>query len=131
MNDKTLLKKVRKMLSAGNVAEAEKGLALVQEHNAEYYYLHSEADYLKGWTNECRKNLEKAIELDPENKEYKDTYEKIINGVPSSEALHGTENYPYTVKQMGSWKDGCAEGCCECSCMLCCEGLLEGICNGC
>lgn len=131
MNDKVLLKKVRKALDARNVVEAERLLSLVKQQNAEYYYLHSEVDYLKNWTNECRKNLEKAIDLDPDNEQYRMTYDRIVSGAPPADIPDSSTAYPYGKKQMGSWKDGCAEACCECGCALCAEGLCEAICNGC
>lgn len=135
MEDKELFKTAEKYLKKGKFAEAEKVLSNVSERTAEYYYLQSEVDYAKGWTNECRKNLEKAVELDPENAKYKEVLDKITARCDGSDTSDASFKNPYGrmgKAQMGAtgWKEVCcevgAEGCCGC----CLQGVCEGICNG-
>lgn len=135
MEDKGLLQAAEKYLKEGNLVDALSALSNVTEHTAEYYFLQSEADYLKGWTNECRKNLEKAVELDPENKKYKEVLDKIVSRCEPSDMSDNAFENPYGRKRRaqmgaGSWKEACCEGCGECGCMCCLEGVCEGICNG-
>lgn len=131
MREADPLKQAEKYLKKGNLREAENALSAVTEHTAEYYYVRSEINFSKGWTNECKKDLEKALELEPDNGKYKEVYEKITGRVQPEDMSEDSFENPYgrNNKQMG-WKDGCAEACCEGSCMCCGEGICQAICDG-
>lgn len=125
------VKEAEKFLRKGKIQDAENVLLTATEHTAEYYYLLSEVNYSKGWTNECRKNLEKALELDPENAKYKSVYDKLTARAAPDDMSEDSFENPYGKKrEMGSWKDGCAEACCEGSCLCCGEGICQAICDG-
>lgn len=70
-------KKVEELLKDGNIAEAQRVLDNFNERSAQWHYLQSAVFYRKNWMNESKKQLEIAIQLDPDNLKYKDAYRKL------------------------------------------------------
>lgn len=76
--------KVEEYLKDGNIAEAQRVLDQFNERGAQWHYLQSVVYYRKNWINESKKQLEIAIQLDPENAKYKEAYRKLNEKISSS-----------------------------------------------
>lgn len=62
---------VRSMISAGNLAGAEGLLYQVSAKNGEWYFLSGTIAYHKGWLDEAAQNFRIAVQMDPNNLEYR------------------------------------------------------------
>ena len=134
------LKKVEELLKAGDIAEAQRVLDNFNERSAHWHYLQSVVFYRKNWMNESKKQLEIAIQLDPDNAKYKETYRKLndklqrdandmgqsANGAPNEGVYRGQSLDDDTGdSQMGG--NFCAT-CIECACINMCVNMF---CNSC
>ena len=120
-------------IKRGDLTSAQKMLDEFNERSAEWHYLQSVVFYKKNWSNESKKQLEIAIEMDPSNQKYKNSYEKLTaqinnnanktftdySGNANANAAYGQEN-----NQMGG--DGCLDFCCR---LAICNILLNCCCN--
>ncbi|MBQ9513608.1 MAG: hypothetical protein IJR66_01315 [Clostridia bacterium] len=121
-------------LKKGDYNTAQQQLDKVSYRGAEWHYLQSVVFYKKNWINESKKQLEIAIELDPDNQKYKSEYEKLKNSMN----MHGdnfnnnrgygtynqngqTQNVNYNQQQMG--RNGAMDFC-ECCTTWCCMNML-------
>lgn len=121
-------------IKRGELSEAQKMLDNFNERNAEWHYLQSVVFYKKNWTNESKKQLEIAMQMDPSNQKYKTSYDKLNAKINSANEKNFTdysgnasprgEAYEDADRQMGG--DGCMEFCCQ---MAICNILLNCCCN--
>ncbi len=81
--------KVEELIRSGDIQEAQRVLDSFNERNARWHYLQSVVFYKKSWMNESKKQLEIAMQLDPENEKYKQSYrklnERLTNGAKQSQ----------------------------------------------
>ena len=68
---------VDQLIREGKFAEAQAALDEFNERPAEWHYLQSAVFYRKNWMNESKKQLEIAIQMDPNNEKYKTAYSKL------------------------------------------------------
>ncbi len=68
---------VDQLIREGKFAEAQAALDEFNERPAEWHYLQSVVFYRKNWMNESKKQLEIAIQMDPNNEKYKTAYSKL------------------------------------------------------
>ena len=68
---------VDQLTREGKFAEAQAALDEFNERPAEWHYLQSVVFYRKNWMNESKKQLEIAIQMDPNNEKYKTAYSKL------------------------------------------------------
>ena len=134
-------KKVEELLKSGDIQEAQRVLDNFNERNAQWHYLQSVVFYRKSWMNESKKQLEIAIQLDPENAKYKEDYRKLnekIKREASDNSKQKTKNNQAESVYSGQTMDGgmddpqmggnlCAT-CVECACINMCVNMF---CNGC
>lgn len=71
---------VRILLSMQQNSAAEIMLTKLDRSDAEWYYLYGIVCMQKGWYDRAIENIKRACEMRPDNVEYKNTYNKIING---------------------------------------------------
>ncbi len=100
------------------------------DRGANWHYLQSVVFYKKNWTNESKKQLEIAVDMDPTNAKYKDELAKLNKKIKhTEEAFHsGNANYQANENngaQMGGSNCSAFADCCT---TMCCMNLL---CNGC
>ena len=108
---------IQTMIGVGNTDDAQNMLDDEEEKDARWHYLQSRIYLAKNWTNEARKQLETAVELDPENEEYKEELEAL-----KSEAENESgEGQPEMGK--GKFRAFCGE-----VCACCAEGCSGFIC---
>ncbi len=109
------LYRVRELLSANRVAEAETILSRIPngERNAEWYFLMGHVMARKNWLGEARKYFEQACKMDPYNAEYRNTLNNLSSHSSSS---------PYGNTSTRS--DDCS-GCDICTGLLCANLLCN------
>ena len=73
----TSFEKVEEYIRSGDIQNAQRVLDSFNERNARWHYLQSVVFYKKSWMNESKKQLEIAMQLEPDNKKYKDAYRKL------------------------------------------------------
>ena len=135
--DGDLFEKVEQYLKDGNFTEAQHVLDSFNERGARWHYLQSVVFYRKNWVNESKKQLEIAIQLEPDNQKYKEAYRKLndkINVDAQANAGGGSQQGAYQGQTMDSnASDGqmggnfCAN-CIECCYINMCINCLCGTC---
>lgn len=76
-DDTALYKEISELLKADKLNEAQAMLDNFNERGAEWHYLQAVVFYKKNWSNESKKQLEIAMEIDPQNTKYRNAYEKL------------------------------------------------------
>ena len=126
-------KSVEDKIRNGDLAGAQNELDGFNERNAEWHYLQSLVYYKKNWTNESKKQLEIAMQMDPNNEKYKTSYDKLVKKISSdsdknfssySSGKETASDVGGEPSQMGG--NGCLEWCCE---MAICNMALNCCCN--
>lgn len=124
---------IERMIKDGRIESAQSRLDDLSERDAEWHYLQSVIFYKKNWTNESKKQLEIAMNMDPHNSKYSDAYTKLKQKIEFNEkAFHSGnagfaqdgEDQQYN-RQMGGCDCGSMADCCA---TWCCLNML---CNGC
>ncbi len=136
-SDLSLLKQVDEALKANDLSKAQSLLDSFDQRGAEWHYLQSVVYYKKNWINECKKQLEIASSLDPDNKKYKETYDRLLEKIKlsnqsanndgwnrSGSGRYDNEEPNFDEPQMGG--DGCLDFCCR---MAICNMCLNCCCN--
>ena len=125
------LEAVAQLLKENKVNEAQAALDNFNERNAEWHYLQAVVFYKKNWTNESKKQLEIAMQMDPDNLKYRNAYGKM-NAKNDYDRQNEQRQNPYAnsapvhdEQQMGGNICGDCMTCCCASmcanyCMRCC-----------
>lgn len=122
---------VASAIRSGDIARAQQLLDSFNERGAEWHYLQSVVFYRKNWINECKKQLEIALQLDPANQKYRTAYDKLNSRAEYKEQTGGaphTDPDPASGgEQMGgNWCSTCASMCYTYLCVNC---LFNLCCN--
>ncbi len=135
--------RVESFLNEGNIQDAQRVLDSFNERGARWHYLQSVVFYRKNWINESKKQLEIAIQLEPDNEKYKETYRKLNEKInfdasnsPNGQYQSGQNynNSAYQGQNMNSAPSESQMGGDMCaSCIECCycNLLLNCLCNSC
>ncbi len=126
---------VSELLKRGDIAAAQAKLDAFNERPAEWHYLQAVVYYKKNWTNDSKKQLEIAMDMDPSNQKYRAAYGKLNNRAQQQyqQAQQQTQN-PYARQdsydepQMGG--NACTE-CISCCYTYLCVNCLFNLCCGC
>lgn len=130
---------ISNLLKQDKIAEAQARLDEFNERPAEWHYLQAVVFYKKNWTNDSKKQLEIAMEMDPDNAKYRAAYGKMNakNDFEQQSAYQRTQN-PYAGnyngrpvedgEQMGG--SACSD-CCSCCYTYICVNCLFNLCCGC
>lgn len=125
--------RVEELLKAGDVQEAQRVLDSFNERTGYWHYLQSVIFFRKNWINESKKQLEIAIQLEPDNEKYKDTYRKLNERINyNNQQKQNDTQYQGQTMNSPSPQDQMGGGFCE-SCINCCYTYmcLSCLCNGC
>lgn len=126
------LEEVANLLRENKLNEAQAKLDSFNERNAEWHYLQSCIFYKKNWFNDSKKQLEIAMELDKDNKKYREAYGKLNakNDYEKRSAKNETESAPAydEGQQMGG--NACTQ-CISCCYTYLCVDCLFSLCCGC
>lgn len=102
---------VRLLLTMGRTMEAEQMLNTLPK-NAEWYFLSGVICQRKGWYDQCVANLRRAVEMEPNNIEYRNAFENITR--------RNTNYTTHTTTRRTSNIDPCtACPVCPCICLPC------------
>lgn len=126
---------IENAIKSGNLSAAQSGLDDITDRNAEWHYLQSVVFYKKNWINESKKQLEIAMNMDPHNEKYADSYTKLKQKIDYNEKQFHSGNASYgqsgshrtTERQMGGsgindCLSFCATWCCmDMLCSICCR----------
>ena len=109
---------ISELLKQDRIAEAQARLDDFNERPAEWHYLQAVVFYKKNWTNESKKQLEIAMEMDPNNIKYRAAYGKMNakNDFEQQSAYQRSQN-PYSNTNTRPYDDGEQMGgnaCSEC-----------------
>lgn len=128
---------VARLLKEGKIAEAQTLLDDCNERSAEWHYLQAVVFYKKNWTNDSKKQLEIAMQMDPDNVKYRNAYGKMnAKNEYQQQAAHDTQN-PYARGSQGMPMDepqmggGTCSNCLSCCYTYLCVNCLFNCCCGC
>ena len=134
---KNVYEEIADLLKAGDLSKAQARLDDCNERSAEWHYLQAVVFYKKNWTNDSKKQLEIAIEMDPNNMKYRNAYGKMnAKNDYEQQAAHQerqrTQN-PYANdipdgEQMGG---SACSNCISCCYTYLCVDCLFSLCCGC
>ena len=124
------------LLKQDKVAEAQTKLDEFNERGAEWHYLQAVVFYKKNWSSDSKKQLEIAMQMDPDNRKYKEAYGKLNakNEYRQQSAHQQQTQNPYTNTdpvdhgQMGG--NACTD-CMTCCYANLCINCLFNLCCGC
>ena len=127
--------RVEQYLKEGNFNEAQRVLDSFNERGAQWHYLQSVVFYRKNWINESKKQLEIAIQLYPENANYKETYRKLNEKINyDAGQQNGQKQQTYEGQTMSSEPSESQMGGNFCAnCIECCylNMCINCLCSGC
>ena len=129
--------KVEELIKAGNIQDAQRVLDGFNERGGRWHYLQSVIFYRKNWINESKKQLEIAIQLEPNNDKYKEAYrklnEKLNYDAQNGNAQYGANQTVYQGQTMNSGDDNQMGGNFCANCIECCyiNMCINCLCNAC
>lgn len=108
---------VRNLINSGRIADAEQILNGVpqEKRNAEWYFLKGTVLYRRGWMDEAYKHFSTAVQMEPNNPEFRAAFNQINN---QRNGVYG--GYNPNMQRQG----GCS-GCDVCSGLLCADCCCE------
>ena len=128
---------VKAAIKNGDLSGAQKLLDDITNRNGDWHYWQAAIYYKKNWFDESKTQLKIALELDPNNSQYKDTYDKIEKEQNASNPFKNNQNnaqqqqsdYNRTYSQQQQ-DVGNVNGCCDCCssliCADCCCEMMGG-----
>jgi len=119
--------KVEALIKEGKLSEAQTLMDNVVYRDGKWHYYQSVIYYKREWMQESKKQLELAIECDPNNQKYRDTLDRLIKvmGNPNTDPRNMGVPPEYEQPQMsGNFLSNCCMAyCCTelcCNAMRCC-----------
>lgn len=100
--------RIRNLINAGDLNQAEQLLYEVGQKDGEWYFLSGSIAYRKGWLDEALQNYTRAVQLEPNNVEYRQALAVMQRG-----SMGGYRPAGYTS----------SAGCDPCTAYLCCSCL--------
>ena len=128
---------VAELLRQDKISEAQALLDNFNERDAEWHYMQAVVYYKKNWTNDSKKQLEIAMQMDPDNAKYRSAYGKLNAKrdyqQQSAHQQNSQSQNPYTNtdpdEQMGGG-NFCSD-CLSCCYATLCVNCLFNCCCGC
>ena len=105
---------VRAYINSGNIFQAKKILNDISDRNAEWYYLMGIISLKKGWYDNGRSFLNTAVNMDPNNMEYRNALNSIMNQTNAYRTYGGVSN------------DSACNCCSNLICADCCCEMMGG-----
>lgn len=72
--------RVRNLINGGNLDQAEQLLRSTNTRTAEWYFLAGSVAYRRGWLDEAMQNYQMAVNMEPNNMEYRQAYAMMQQG---------------------------------------------------
>ena len=108
--------RVRDFINRNDINSAEAELNNIGIKNAEWYFLSGIIGMRKGWYSRGYQDLNRAVNMDPSNVEYRETLNKVMG----SNRTYNNNNYTYASR--GNSAD---DICSMCTCLLCSDQCCE------
>lgn len=133
-NDDESYSDVQKLIEEGKLDEAQDRLDKRNNRDAEWHYMQSILFYKRNWFLESKKSLEFALQLEPDNKRYKDSLEKLTKILASNtispDQMRTTSRPVDNGPTVGAGNGTCTGNACTdcllcnmcCNCMSCMNG---------
>lgn len=123
------------LLKENKINEAQARLDDFNERSAEWHYLQAVVFYKKNWTSDSKKQLEIAIQMDPDNQKYRSAYGKMNakNNYEQQEyqrRQQETQN-PYSRQPDDQMGGNACSNCISCCYTYLCVDCLFSLCCGC
>ena len=122
------------LLKENKLSEAQSLLDNFNERSAEWHYLQAAVYYKKNWTNDSKKQLEIAMQMEPDNQKYRAAYGKLNakNNYQQQQA-HQQQQNPYAGGQYDDQMGGgsACSNCISCCYTYLCVDCLFSLCCGC
>lgn len=121
---------IENLIKSGKIAQAQEKLDDVSERDAEWHYLQAVIFYKKNWINESKKQIEIAMNMQPGNKKYSETYTKLRQKAEAGEKrfqsgnANNYENVDNSRQMGGDGMNDCAQFCAT----WCCVNTMCNIC---
>ena len=137
---KSAFEEISDLLKEDKITEAQARLDAFNERTAEWHYLQAVVFYKKNWSNESKKQLEIAMEMDPDNQKYRSAYGKMnakeeYEKQQQNQQQNQQQQNPYTSgmdmdddAQMGG-TNGCSNCASCCYTWLCIDCLFSCCCR--
>lgn len=134
---KSAFEEIAELLKADKLSEAQARLDAFNERGAEWHYLQAVVFYKKNWSNESKKQLEIAMQMDPGNKKYQEAYGKL-NAKNDYARQSARPQDPYAPNNgapvdsdSGQMGGNVCSNCISCCYTYLCVDCLFSICCGC
>ena len=72
--------RIRNLINGGDLMQAEQLLYEVGQKNGEWYFLSGSIAYRKGWMDEAMQNYVRAVQMEPNNMEYRQALSVMQRG---------------------------------------------------
>ena len=135
---KNAFEEIAELLKQDKIAQAQAMLDDFNDRNAEWHYLQAVVFYKKNWTNDSKKQLEIAMQMDPDNVKYRNAYGKMnAKNEYQQQSAHQQQQQsqnpyansePINDEQMGG--NACSN-CVSCCYTYLCVDCLFSLCCGC
>lgn len=115
-SQRTSFQEIRRNIDRGNLAAAEASLNRSTLKNAEWYFLNGMVSLRKGWYEEAMSNLQTAVRMDPNNSEYRNAMNNMMqssNGYRTTAYGRGYNNMNDELCRMLQCYC-CADALCDC-----------------
>ena len=76
----TAYARIRNLINMGDLNQAEQLLYEVGQKNGEWYFLSGSIAYRKGWMDEAMQNYVRAVQMEPNNMEYRQALSVMQRG---------------------------------------------------
>ncbi|MBE5745356.1 MAG: hypothetical protein E7355_04385 [Clostridiales bacterium] len=123
------LEAVAQLLKENKVDEAQRMLDDFNERSAEWHYLQAVVFYKKNWTNDSKKQLEIAMQMDPDNLKYRNAYGKM-NAKNDYERQQEQKQAPYVNSAPMHGEQMGGNICSDCM-TCCCASMCANTCLNC
>ncbi len=126
--------RVEELIKAGDTTEAQRVLDGFNERGGRWHYLQSVVFYRKNWINESKKQLEIAIQLEPDNDKYKEAYKKLNDKLNyDAQNANGANQTVYEGQTMNAGNDNQMGGNFCANCIECCylNLCINCLCSAC
>lgn len=113
-NEPNIFMRIRGMIESGHILQAEQLLESITTKNSEWYFLKGVILLRKGWHDQAFQHINRAVQMEPENTEYRSVLQNIT---------YRTRTYKDLGSDRGYRKDTSA---CEiCQCLICTDCCCE------
>ncbi len=131
-------KEIAELLKSDKLVEAQSRLDDFNERGAEWHYLQAVVFYKKNWSNESKKQLEIAMQMDPGNKKYQEAYGKLNakndyarQSAQAADPYAGGNGAPVNNPDADQMGGNVCSNCISCCYTYLCVDCLFSLCCGC